>query len=89
MTLPHRRRPGFVLWLVGLLGLTVIATVVHGAAPPVGIRGKGGFAPGPKLQAAEGAGYVTAADLNADGIVDLITGNYQAGSVSVFIGRTP
>ena len=48
--------------------------------------GNGGFtAARPALAAGNGAGYVVAADVNGDRLADLVTGNYEGGSVSIFL----
>lgn len=37
--------------------------------------------------AGDGAAHITAADINRDGLVDVVTGNYDSGDVSILLGR--
>ena len=51
--------------------------------------GKGGFGRAVEMpeDGSTSPGYATVADLNADGLLDIITGNYDSGDVSVFLGK--
>jgi len=49
--------------------------------------GRGQFRPGPSTQTGRGTWRLALGDVNGDGKVDVVTGNTEAGTVSVLLGR--
>ncbi len=72
-------------------GKADLALGVAGGSRPVVMvgDGKGGFVEAPGALAASGdsPNYVAVADLNRDGVADIVTGNYGSGDVSVYLGK--
>lgn len=72
-------------------GHSDLALGAFGNAGPVVLRGdgKGGFAEvkGLELDAGANPNHVVVADLDANGRLDLVTGNYGTGDLSVFLGK--
>ena len=49
--------------------------------------GRGGFRQSASIPVGPGAWRITAADVNADGAVDILTGNSESNSLSVLLGK--
>ncbi|HEX6042939.1 MAG TPA: VCBS repeat-containing protein, partial [Pyrinomonadaceae bacterium] len=51
--------------------------------------GRGGFRQSASIPVGSGAWRITAADVNADGAIDLVTGNSESNSLSVLLAKSP
>ena len=66
--------------------MDVVATTGDSARVLLG-DGRGAFKPAAPIQVGPGAWRIAAADLNADGAIDVVTSNSEGNSLSVLLGK--